>query len=151
MRLNRKSEPILIAEDDPRDVLLLKRALQKNGVEGGIHFVADGVEAIDYLSGKSPYQNRVQYPFPGIIYVDLKMPRLDGLEFLRWMRNNPRHLIIPVIVFSASTLESDIKAAYELGAHAYVAKPQTFEELEQVVRITLEFWSLCERPAVHLR
>jgi CheY-like chemotaxis protein len=148
MRPNRKSEPILIAEDDPRDVLLLKRALQKNGVKAGIRFVADGVEAMNYLSGKAPYANRAANPFPGIIYVDLKMPRLDGLEFLRWMRNNPQHLIIPVIVFSASTLESDIKSAYELGAHAYIPKPQTFDELVEVVRITLEFWSLCERPVL---
>jgi CheY-like chemotaxis protein len=147
MRLNRKSDSILIAEDDPRDVLLLKRALQKNGVKAGIHFVSDGAEAIDYLCAKPPYHNRSKNPFPGIIYVDLKMPRFDGMEFLRWMHSHPQYLIIPVIVFSASTLESDIKSAYELGAHAYIPKPQTFDELTEVVRITLEFWSLCERPA----
>ena len=137
---------ILVAEDDPNDVIMLKRAFLKNGLNNPVHVSPDGEDAISYMEGKGQYSDRSQYPFPSLLFTDLKMPRSSGFDILNWLRKNPKCQIIPVIVFSSSRQEEDILMAYQSGANAYINKPSTMAELIEVVRITSEFWNLCEKP-----
>jgi CheY-like chemotaxis protein len=142
------SEPILIVEDNENDALLLKRALQRNRVTNPIHVAPDGVEALKYLRGEPPYEDRQAYPFPSVIYTDLKMPRMDGFEVLNYLKNHPDCAVIPVIVMTASNQDRDIKQAYELGANSYIVKPNTLEELIEIVRLCIGYWKICSKPQV---
>ena len=137
---------ILVAEDDPNDVLLLKRAFLRNGLNNPVHTSPDGEDAINYLQGKGVYQDRARYPFPSLLITDLKMPRSTGFEILKWLRAHPDCHIIPVIVFSASRQDEDVLLAYRYGANAFIHKPPTFDKLTEVIRITADFWNLCEKP-----
>jgi CheY-like chemotaxis protein len=139
---------ILVAEDEPNDVLLLRKALMRAGIENPIQIVGDGSEAIKYLQGEGEYADRVHHPFPSIIFTDLKMPRLGGFEILKWLRDHPHCNVIPVIVLSASAEDKDIKEAYDLGANAYLVKPARLGELQQMMQISFKFWNQCAKPAV---
>ncbi|MDB6122764.1 MAG: response regulator receiver protein [Pedosphaera sp.] len=147
MLTNPITEPVLVVEDDPNDALLLKIALQKNGLDGNIHFVSDGQEAMDYLSGIPPYDDRQKHPFPSLIYTDLKMPRQDGFEVLKWLNDRPDCSVIPIIVLSASAEDRDIKKAYQLGANAYLVKPSTINQLTEMLHTCMRFWGICQKPA----
>jgi CheY-like chemotaxis protein len=123
---------ILVAEDDPGDALLLKRAFGKAGVEGH-WFVRDGLEAQDYLAGRPPFHDRSSFPFPRLLILDLKMPRVSGFEVLAWLREQPEFRRLPVVVLSGFEGQHDIDRAYALGANLYVIKPQDPEQLLSVV------------------
>jgi CheY-like chemotaxis protein len=138
--------PILIAEDNPQDVDLMKLALPRAGLNGPIRFVGDGREAVDYLEGKGDYGNRAENPFPRVIISDLKMPNVDGLELLRWLRSHPQCRIIPAILLSASALQADVSEAYRLGANTYFQKPGSFQELVNLLRELKEYWQRSELP-----
>ena len=140
--------PILIAEDDPNDALLLQRAMKKAGVNNPIRIVHDGEEAIAYLEGREPYSDRKTYPFPSFVWLDIKMPKKNGFDVLGWMQAHPKCSIIPCIVWSSSREERDVRVAYRLGANCFFCKPSTNEELENVVKQIFEFWSAAERPDV---
>ena len=120
--------PILVAEDNPDDAELLKCALRQAGSTHPIQIVTDGRDAIRYLQADAPYSDRVRFPFPRLIFTDLKMPYLTGFDVLKWLRLHPDCHVIPVIVFSASAQESDLKEAYRLGANCYLVKPTGFEK-----------------------
>ena len=137
---------ILVAEDDPNDTLLLKRAFKKNGVEMPVHVCADGEEAMEYLRGVGKYADREQYPFPRVLITDLKMPRCSGFDLLGWLRDHPECNLIPKIVLSASAEEQDVVKAYQLGANCYFQKPSTFDGLCEVVRLAHTFWSRAALP-----
>src|SRR5437868_10585430 len=111
---------ILVVDDDPNDVHLLKRAFQSNGIVNPIKVVTDGAEAIHYLGEAARFKNRVAFPYPGLIVLDLKMPRKTGLEVLIWLEDHPDCYVIPVIVFTASSQLTDIKLAYGHGANSYI-------------------------------
>lgn len=132
---------ILLAEDDPNDVLLARRACKKAGITWPVHVVKDGEEAKVYLRGEGIYADRSKYPFPRMLVTDLKMPRCDGLELLKWVRDNPTCGVVPTIVLSASPSGEDVKRAYELGANCYLCKPANFDRL-----VTLFTWlrTFCE-------
>jgi CheY-like chemotaxis protein len=147
MLTNPITEPVLIVEDDPNDAFLLQLALKKNGLDGNIHYVKDGQEALDYLSGNPPYDDRQQHPFPSIIYTDLKMPKHDGFDILRWLNERPDCAVIPVVVLSASAEDQDIKKAYQLGANAYLVKPSTLNQLTEMLQISMRFWGISQKPA----
>src|SRR4051812_34493295 len=144
-------EPILIVEDNDNDALLLKKALQRNQVTNPIHVVPDGVEALKYLGGEPPYQDRQAYPFPSVIYTDLKMPRMDGFEVLEHLKNHPDCAVIPVIVMTASDQDEDIKKAYGLGANSYIVKPHTLDELTEIVGLCINYWKACSKPQVPVK
>jgi len=146
--MNSKPLTILLAEDDENDLYLLKRALQKIGIPHSVHICRDGEEATNYLQGSGTYSDRGQFPFPSIIITDLKMPRKSGFEILRWLNDHPECHVIPVIVLSASNEPQDIKEAYRAGANCYLMKPSKFDDLKKILRVTFEFWSLCERPEI---
>jgi CheY-like chemotaxis protein len=137
---------IVIAEDDEDDINLLQRALAGIACEHTIRIVRDGQEALDYLRGTGQYENRFEFPFPDVLLLDLKMPRVSGLEVLWWLSKHPECSVLPTIVFSTSSLDSDIKRAYELGASAYFVKPISFEHLKGILRSTFEFWGKCVKP-----
>lgn len=131
---------VLVAEDNPDDAILLRRALDKAGINARVKIVADGEEMLLYLQGLGAYANRTTCPVPSLIILDLKMPRKNGLEVLQWMNENPEVAVVPTIVLSASNLEADVRAAYNLGANTYFVKPTTFEELVDTMRMVERYW-----------
>ncbi len=131
---------ILVAEDDPNDVMLLKRAFYKAGVNVPIRFVRDGQEVIDYLEGRPPFEDPVQSPVPTLLLLDLKMPRLNGFEVLEWLHRQALLHRLPVVVFSASSEPEDRRRAYSLGAGSYVVKPQDPKQFMEVVQLLKRYW-----------
>lgn len=134
------SDLVLIAEDNPDDAILLRRAIEKAGIVARIKIVADGEEMLLYLQGRGAFANRVANPLPALIILDLKMPRKSGLEVLDWMNQNPEVAVVPTIVLSASNLENDVRAAYNLGANTYFVKPSTYNELVETMRMVEHYW-----------
>ena len=116
---------ILVAEDSDDDIDLLKIAFRRLGVKNPIQIVRDGQEVIDYLSGTGEYADRLRFPVPAIMFLDLKMPRKTGLEVLEWLAEHSECSLIPTMVFSSSSQDSDITRAYELGANCYMVKPSS--------------------------
>jgi len=125
---------ILVAEDDENDVFFLRRALKRLGLPNELIVVADGQQLVDYLSAKGIYAARSAYPLPGLLLLDLKMPRKGGFEVLAWLKSRPDLAELPVVILSSSAQESDIKKARELGADGYQVKPQNSEDLVEIVR-----------------
>ncbi len=134
---------VLLAEDDELDVLLLRRALKQAGMEYPLHVVRDGQEAIEFLGQKRGPLDRL----PTLVILDLKMPRRDGIDVLRWMREQPILCGIPVIIFSSSGHPGDVEQAYELGANGFVVKPPSIMERLDFARFVLQ-WLRFNRPPV---
>src|SRR4051812_7531995 len=137
---------ILIAEDSENDMLLLKSAIRRARVPNPIQVVADGVEAIDYLEGNGPYEDRLTFPFPGALFLDLKTPRLDGFDVLRWLKDHEECKVIPVMMLTGSAQESDVVKAYQMGANSFMVKPGGLDDLTALVDLAFRFWSMCEIP-----
>ena len=144
--MEKKLFTILVAEDDPNDALLIKRAFAKSGIQNPVQVVADGEEAIAYLSGTGKYSDRNAFPFPEFFITDLKMPRKSGFDVLEWILTTEPCYVVPRIVLSSSRQEEDIEKAYRLSAQSYFAKPADFAELQLVVKRIYEYWLSCERP-----
>ena len=139
---------VLIAEDDPSDAFLLQRAFNAAGVPASLHFVRDGQEAIDYLGGQSNYADRVTYPLPDLLLLDLKMPRLNGFDVLEWLRQQPGLKRLLVTILTSSDQARDIDRAYDLGANSYLLKPHGTNELAELVQRVQRYWlDLNQRPA----
>lgn len=131
---------VLHIDDDPNDTALLQAAIRHAALSFAILNVQDGDEAIAYLSGDEPYNDRAQYPLPSLILLDLKLPRQTGHEILRWIRNHPGFGQMPVVVLSGSELKDDIKQAYVGGANSYLVKPNGFEALVGLVKNIGAVW-----------
>ncbi len=131
---------ILLAEDDPNDVLLIQRAFQRTQVANPLQVVRDGEEALAYLSGHGPFADRERYPLPVLMLMDLKMPRKSGLELLEWVRQQPGLKRLPIIVLTSSNQSPDINRAYELGANSYLVKPAGFDSLLELVKNLDMYW-----------
>ena len=125
------SAPILIADDDPRDRALMERILEGAKITNPLQFVEDGDQTIAYLAGMGRYSNRTLYPLPALLLLDLKMPTVDGFEVLRWLQSRPASFA--VVVLSALSDLKDIRQAYALGAHSFLVKPLTVEEMTNLV------------------
>jgi CheY-like chemotaxis protein len=132
--------PVLIAEDDPNDVFLLKRAFEKAGVNNPVIVARNGQEAIDYLNGSGKFTDRAAHPLPGLMFLDLKMPLVDGFDVLAWLNTRKMNGKLPVVVLTSSNQERDIKQAQQMGADDYRVKPQQFEELLRIVKEIHERW-----------
>src|SRR6185503_466141 len=138
---------ILVVEDDSNDLFFLKRAFSAVQAKCQMQAVGDGAEAIDYLRGVDDYSDRGRFPVPALILMDLKMPRMDGFEFLEWIRREPGLRLIPVVVFSSSNLPKDVKRAYDLGANSFVVKVQDNTALPDTLRCLASYWlEICETP-----
>jgi len=137
---------ILLVEDDENDAMLLRMAFERNSIANPVQWVKDGLEAVAYLNGDGVYADRTKYPFPEVLLVDLKMPRMTGLELLQWISEHPEFRIIPTIIMTSSRQELDIEAAYKLGANTYMTKPIAFDQLAQMVKLTHEYWAMSAKP-----
>jgi CheY-like chemotaxis protein len=130
---------ILQVEDDPNDVFFLKHAMAKAGVLNPVQIVNDGRDAIDYLKGVHKFADREQFPLPGLVLLDLKLPHVMGLDVLQWIRQESG-LDLVVVLLTASAEEPDIAAAYRLGANAFLVKPSEASKLVDMVRAIRDFW-----------
>jgi two-component system response regulator len=136
---------ILLVEDNPSDLRLTLHALERNKLANQIHVVRDGVEALDFLFSTGPYAERPQRN-PRVVLLDLKLPRIDGLEVLRRMKEEPRTRTIPVVVLTSSREERDIVESYQLGVNSYIVKPVDFEQFAESVRQLGFYWALLNQP-----
>jgi len=140
MKNGKKSVVILVADDDPEDSLLIKEAFQEGLLVNGLRFVEDGEELLDYLRHQGKYEDPLLSPRPGIILLDLNMPKKDGREALREMKADPGLRSIPVVVLTTSKAEEDIIRSYDLGANSYITKPVTFLGLVNAVKGLGKYW-----------
>lgn len=131
---------ILMADDDDDDVLLAREALAESRVRNELHRVADGVELLDYLHRRGRYASADAAPRPGLILLDLNMPRMDGREALEQIKADPALRRIPVVVMTTSQADRDIIDTYELGAASYISKPVSFEGLVRVMQALGSYW-----------
>lgn len=136
---------ILLAEDDPRDVELTLIALEEYHLKNEVDVVRDGTEALDYLHRKGAFENRVDSN-PVVVLLDLKMPKVDGLEVLKNMRSDEDLRMIPVVMLTSSREERDIVESYKLGVNAYVVKPVDFHQFVDAIRHIGTFWALVNQP-----
>ncbi|MCI4667349.1 MAG: response regulator [Bacteroidia bacterium] len=131
---------ILIAEDDEEDRMLLQDAMEEGKLANKLFFVEDGEELLDYLQGKDKYQNRDLFPLPGLILLDLNLPKIDGREALKIIKADPILKRIPVIVLTTSKAEEDIVRTYDLGVNSFITKPVSFEGLVDVTQTLSHYW-----------
>ncbi len=141
--------PILLAEDDENDIFLMRRAFERAGIPNPLLAVHNGQEAIDYLAGTGTYANRTQYPLPGLLLLDLKMPWMDGFDVLTWLRTQAHFNTLPVVVLTSSKLQSDIDKSREMGVYDYRVKPHEFDDLVRLLDDVRKCW-LDERFNRHL-
>ncbi len=129
-----------MADDDADDRLLAKDALAECKIDSDLHFVENGEELLDFLHRQGKFNAPTTAPRPGLILLDLNMPRKDGREALREIKNDPELRRIPVVVLTTSKADTDINRIYELGANSFIAKPTSFDELVNVMRIVSQYW-----------
>ncbi|WDE12514.1 response regulator [Thalassomonas haliotis] len=141
MQMNQsRSITILMADDDEDDRLLARDALAESRVLNELHCVEDGVELLEYLNREGKYQDKMLAPRPGLILLDLNMPRKDGREALKEIKANPRLKSIPVVILTTSQQEEDMIKGYDLGAASYITKPVNFEGLVELMRTLGKYW-----------
>ena len=131
---------ILLVEDNEDDVFLMKRALKGAKITNPLQVVEDGQQAVEYLSGGGKFENREKYPFPAIVFLDLKLPLKGGLEVLEWIRGQSMFENLVVLVLTSSNEPSDLKRAYSLGANSYLVKPPTAAQLLELAKAFKWYW-----------
>jgi CheY-like chemotaxis protein len=136
-----KLNPVLLAEDNPNDVILIQQAFAENKTLHPLQVVGNGREAIDYLAGEGAFSDRTAYPFPVLFLLDLKMPVVDGLEVLAWLHQHPEiPRELPVVVLSSAELPNETQVAYAMDIQACIVKPLGYAELREKIRILKEYW-----------
>ena len=138
---------ILLVEDNARDEALTLRALKKSNIVNDVIVAHDGVEALDYLFGTGAYEGRDTSSVPQLVLLDLKLPKVDGLEVLRRLRDNEPTRRLPVVVFTSSSEEEDVIESYSLGANSYVRKPVDFEQFLEATRQLGLYWLVLNQVA----
>ncbi|MFQ5571647.1 MAG: response regulator [Rhodothermales bacterium] len=131
---------VLIADDDPEDRMLILDAFEENRLANDLRFVEDGEELLDYLYRRNHYEDPCTSPIPGLILLDLNMPRKDGREALEEIKKDPRLRKIPIVVMTTSKAEEDIARSYDLGVNSFVTKPVTFRGLVEVIKKLSVYW-----------
>jgi two-component system response regulator len=140
------SRPILLVEDNPDDEALTLRALRKANVSNEVVVARDGVEALDYLLSTGRHAEAAARPTPQVILLDLKLPKVDGLEVLRRLRADERTRLLPVVILTSSNEEQDLIEGYRLGANSYVRKPVDFGHFADAVRQLGLYWLIVNQP-----
>ncbi|MEW6338738.1 MAG: response regulator [Acidobacteriota bacterium] len=141
-----ESKVILLVEDNPDDEALALRALARNNIRNQVVVARDGAEALDYLFGTGPWSGVESRRPPAVVLLDLKLPKVDGLEVLQRLRADERTRAQPVVILTSSREERDVAASYELGANSFVRKPIDFEEFLDAVRQLGLYWLLINEP-----
>jgi two-component system, response regulator len=141
---------ILLVEDNPNDAELIIRSLQKHNLANRLHWVKDGEEALDYIFCRANYADR-KSDLPRVVLLDLRLPKLDGIEVLTQIRNRPETHKLPVVVLTSSKEDQDLVQAYELGINSFVAKPVAFDEFAQTVANLGLYWVLVNRVPAEIR
>jgi CheY-like chemotaxis protein len=139
---------VLLAEDDPNDLKLVTLALARQSVPARFFTVNDGEEVLSYLKGEGTFADRSAFPVPDLLVLDLKMPRLDGFEVVKWVRQNHRCIRLPIVMLSGSGLDEDVEEAYRLGVNSYFRKPSSITALTTLLRTLATYWQLTERPSL---
>ncbi len=140
-RIHPKSQiPILVADDDVDDCEMIKDALKESRLLNELHFVRDGEELMAYLNHRGKYEDKGKYPLPGLILLDLNMPKKDGREALKEIKGNERLRQIPVVVLTTSRAEEDVFRTYNLGVNSFITKPVAFEALVQIMKDLGRYW-----------
>ncbi len=132
--------PILHVENDPNDVVFFKEACHRAQLSTRLESVLDGDRAIAYLSGVDGFEDRDRFPWPALVVLDLKMPGLMGFEVLEWIRSQKETKNLPVLIFTSSLHEEDMRRAYDLGANSYLVKPVLFNDLVEIVKAIHLYW-----------
>jgi two-component system response regulator len=137
---------ILLVEDNPSDVELTKRALTQNNIVNKMVVAEDGVEALDYLFGTGKYAGRDINDFPAVVLLDIKLPKVNGLEVLQKIRGNAVTELLPVVILTSSDQEQDVITSYKLGANSYIRKPVDFQQFAEAVRNLGLYWLILNEP-----
>jgi two-component system response regulator len=144
--MDQMSKTILLVEDNPDDVKLTLRAFKRNNMLNPIVVARDGVEALDFLFARGAHAERAGKPLPTLVILDLKLPKLDGLEVLKAVRGDARTKLVPVVILTSSKEQQDLIQGYALGANSYVRKPVDFTEFMEAVRLLGIYWLMTNQP-----
>ena len=144
--MNNKTFIVLMAEDNQHDIVATKRAWKENNIANPLYIVRDGEECLDYLHQRGKSSEPGSAPRPGILLLDLKMPKMDGLAVLKQIREDQKLRRFPVVILTTSKTEEDRLKSYDLGANAYIVKPVGFQNLAGTVRTINLFWELVDLP-----
>lgn len=136
----KRAAVILLADDDPDDVRMTRRALEKNQLGDALYTVGDGEELLDYLNHRGKFAPPALSPTPSLVLLDLNMPKMDGREALAGIRADPKLRRLPVVVMTTSTAEKDILRVYDIGGNSFISKPITLSELVEVTRVLGQYW-----------
>lgn len=137
---------VLMAEDNKHDIIATKRAWKENNIANPLHIVSDGEECLDYLYKRGKYNEPGSAPEPGILLLDIKMPKMDGIEVLKHIRESKEFHRLPVVILTTSKSKDDRMKSYDLGANAYLMKPVGFDGLVNAIKIINLFWEMVELP-----
>lgn len=137
--------PILYIDDEPDDIFFMIRACKRAGIEEPIETITKASEAIAYLSGTGKYSDRIRYPMPRLVLLDLNMPEISGFDMLKWIRTTAGMSRLPVLVLTSSSQESDIRRAQSLGANGYLVKPGSMQEFVRMIKAMKDYWLACDR------
>ena len=132
--------PVLYVEDEENDVFFMKRGFARAGLPHGLQIATNGEEAIHYLTGNAPFCDRLKYPLPCLVLLDLNIPIRSGFEVLQWLRQQPHFLTLPVVVFTASSHDSDKQKALQLGANEFITKPTDMSRLPALLEEIKARW-----------
>jgi CheY-like chemotaxis protein len=146
-----KSGLILLAEDNPDDVFLMRRAFDKAKIGNPLHVVSDGSQVLNYVFGEGEFSDRTRYPFPTLLLLDVKMPRMNGFDVLRRIRESPSTRRLLVVILTSSSQHRDVNLAYDLGVNSYLVKPPNAESLQEMMAGLRSYWlstnTLAEIPS----
>lgn len=140
MTVYKRSITILYADDDLDDQLLVRDAMREAHLANEIRFANDGEELIDYLLNKGKFKDKIKYPRPGLILLDLNMPKKDGREALKEIKANPDLRMIPIVILTTSKVDEDILRSYDLGVNSFIVKPVSFNSLVEIVKSLADYW-----------
>lgn len=138
---------VLVGEDDPAEIFIYEQAFRRIGITS-YTFVNTGSEALDYLQAKNQFADRVKYPFPKWLLLEMKLPRVSGFEVLDWLYKHQQCRIIPTVAFCDSDSDEDVRRAYQLGTNAYFVKPRGFQPMVDCLALVDHFWKIAMSPLV---
>jgi two-component system, response regulator len=143
---NTNGKVVLLVEDNPDDVDLTIRAFKKNSISNKVVVVNNGAEALDYLYAKGKYTERDEKDLPVLVLLDLKLPKIDGIQVLRSIRQNEFTKLLPVVILTSSIEEQNVADGYKLGANSYIRKPINFNDFEKVIHVLGLYWLIWNEP-----